>query len=159
MQHELLYEEKNRAKTDEECADIRHRTKGLSHPYQLCRPFAGGTDTAHTYFYLGRLGPGAIRELDKAAGENTSDSTLKLRGTVMSAALLHELTPGMRASPNSDGPPKLVFDDGQVETCPVLLADMADLLNGRHTLSALSAALLAVWRFAPSCTNPFCAAH
>jgi hypothetical protein len=136
----LDYDETTAATTRDEKVEIDRRVQSLRHPCELGRPFMGGTDTAHSYFYLSRYGPATRAQLDDALKADGQAARPALRGRIV------EDLPGSARSfldAASDGRGDagdgcvLATDDGRLLECSEVVARLAPYLDGRFTRADL----------------------
>lgn len=132
----LDFREQTPSKTEEEIREIERRSIELRHPFELERPFACGTDTAHSYFYLSRYGKETRAQLDLAVGTDYEDRLLELRGVAMPnepQAAFAWVNSGAEATPPGAGGCILATDDGRLLWLSDAVGLLAPFLDGRHT--------------------------
>lgn len=123
----LEYTEIVPSKTDDERRSIETLSASLQHPFELPRPFVGGTDTAHSYFYMSKFGRDTRRELDRAIGEHTPEARLALRGSF-----------------GADGT-TITIEDGRTIAGTALLQELVPLLRGDMTYDEIASESYARW--------------
>jgi anaerobic magnesium-protoporphyrin IX monomethyl ester cyclase len=133
----LDFEELEPSKTESEVSAIDAEVDALKHPFELPRPFVGGIDTAHSYFYFDRYGTETRKQLDNAMGTETDESCVELCGTIITdpAAIscisrddkLHE-------GEGDELDPIILLNDGRLLPCSWLTAKLARYLDGSHTV-------------------------
>jgi len=132
----LDFREQIPSKTEEQMRDIERRAIQMRHPFELERPFACGTDTAHSYFYLSRYGKETRAQLDLAVGTDCEDSILTLRGVSMPnapQAVFAWVNSGAEASQSGVNGCILATDDGRLLWFSDTVGQLAPLLDGRYT--------------------------
>lgn len=138
----LDFEEAQPSKSAEETREVDRRCAQLSHPLQLDRPFMGGIDTPHTFFYLERYGSRTRAQLDAGLGRETDDALVRLEGVVLA-----DPSPAVWPFLAEDGT-KVAADgrscllaaaDGRLVACPRFVASLAPLLDGHRSVAEVTA--------------------
>lgn len=136
----LHYEEHEPPKTDEQRKIIDEAVSNLRHPLELPRPFVGGTDTAHSYFYFLQFGKCTRQQLDLVIGTVRSHSRIQLRGEVLHTSPLNLATDehGDEELRNGDRSTAfLLLEDGRILRCSWLVSELEPYLRGQYTLNQL----------------------
>ena len=140
--HLLLdFEEAEPPKTADEMAEVERRCARLVHPLQLDRPFVGGIDTPHTFFYLERYGLGTKAQLETGLGVETGDALARLEGVVLSAppaVVWPFLAEGTKEAIADSRSCLLATADGRLVRCPRFVATLAPWLDGRLSVAELT---------------------
>ena len=134
----LDFTEQRPAKSEVETAEVERRSKELMHPFELSRPFLGGTDTAHTYFYIAKYGKDVRARLDQALGSHDGSRRLVLCGQVladMPAGAAQYINLGADLTEPGDQGCVLAAEDGRLLWCSQVVARLAPLLDGSLTLA------------------------
>jgi len=120
------------SKTPQEVDNLAEAVKALRLPYQLARPFAGGTDTAHTYLYLERYGFDIRSVLAEALfGPSFDDSRYIVLAGVVADWWPTEVSVGGPAG----GAARVIRDDGTVFECGVSITALARQLGTPRTMA------------------------
>jgi len=133
----LDFEEVEPSKTESEVAAIDAHVDALKHRFELPRPFVGGIDSAHSYFYFDRYGTETRTQLDSAMGTETDESCVELCGSIITdrAAIRYLSHDGRVQEGESDEiDPIILLDDGRLLPCSWLTVELAQYLDGSHTI-------------------------
>lgn len=149
---QLDFDEAVPSKSPEEQLDIDRRCAQLIHPLQLDRPFMGGIDTPHTYFYLERFGAATRALLETGLGVETDDARVRLEGVVLTdppSAVWRFLAEVGTRGHADERSTVVVTADGRLLACPRFVGSLAPLLDGQHStaeVASLASANLRVSR-------------
>lgn len=134
----LDYTETIPPKSLEQEEAIDQRIRALRHSCELPRPFVGGIDTAHSYFYFDRFHAGVRNELDQPLSSRP-DWDVSLAGTLVD----RPATGSEKAASAGEGAEvtAMVLPDGRSIAVPRLVRDLKTIMDKRRTYAGMLAEL------------------
>lgn len=134
----LDYVEAVPSKTAQAAEMIDLRVRGLRHPCELPRPFVGGIDTAHSYFYFDQFRTNVRDELDRPLSAEEG-SIVSLAGNIVDNRA--------RPIPDADsecsdiGSTEIILPDGRSVDVPRCVRNLEAIIEKKRTYSAIQAEL------------------